>query len=85
MNSARESYTIEDVREIEGRLSVVEESHTRHRDFEGEIARSIEGIKVAFEGMKVKMSLILWLAGAIATGALATAGAVIAALVTKGH
>jgi hypothetical protein len=80
-----QSFTFEDVRSLEGRIEKVEESHARHRNFEVEVVRSIEGVKLAFEAVKVKVSLMLWLAGAIAVGAITTAGAVIASLITKGH
>ena len=75
--------TRDDLQRLEDRVEDVEASHERHRSFEAEIARTLSELKVGLEGMRVKVSLFLWLAGAIATGAIATAGAVITAIATR--
>lgn len=64
------------------RMDNVEESHSRHREFEAEVTRAIEGVKVAAEGIRTKVALVLWLLAAVATGVIATAGTLLAGLIS---
>jgi uncharacterized Zn-binding protein involved in type VI secretion len=63
------------------RMDNIEESHTRSRLFQAEVTRAIEGVKIAFEGVRTKVFIIMWLLGAVATGVIAVAGTLLAGLI----
>jgi hypothetical protein len=74
-----------DIKALEAKVDDIEESHARHRELLAEISRALDGVKVAFEGIKVKVGLIMWLLGAIAVGAITAGATLLAGALAKGH